>query len=204
MNRLMRAAVTTVVLTLLLVPAAAAAAWDIDSSHASAGFSVKHLMITNVRGKFGGVKGTAEWDGKDPATLKIDASIDVSTVDTGEPKRDEHLKSPDFFDVAKFPTMTFKSKSAASAGNGHIKVVGDLTIRGKTKEVTLDVEGPTAEIKDPWGNTKIGASATTKVNRQDFGVSWNKSLDAGGVVVGDDVNVIIDLELRKRPEEAKK
>ena len=204
MKRMMRTAFVVAVLAVLAVPQVSATMWDIDSSHASASFSVKHLMISTVRGDFGGVKGTIEWDGKDPASLKIDATVDVSTVDTGDPKRDEHLKSPDFFDVAKFSTMTFKSKSATSVGNGKLKVVGDLTLRGKTKEVTLDVDGPTAEVKDPWGNTRVGASATAKINRQDFGVAWNKTLDAGGVVVSDDVNVTIDLEVRKRPEEAKK
>jgi polyisoprenoid-binding protein YceI len=204
MNRSLKATLAAAAAVALSLPLATAAVWEFDGAHTSAGFSVKHLMITTVRGTFKGVKGAVEWDGKDAATIKIDASIDMTTVDTAEPKRDEHLKSPDFFDAAKFPTMTFKSKSAASAGAGKVKVVGDLTLRGVTKEVTLDVDGPTAEIEDPWGNSKVGATATTKINRQDFGVSWNKALDAGGVVVGDEVSVIIDLQLKKRPEEAKK
>jgi len=199
-----KAALAAAAVLVASLPVALAATWEIDPSHSQADFSVKHLMITNVRGSFRGVKGTVDWDGKDPSTVKIDATVDVATVNTGEGKRDEHLKTPDFFDAAKHPTMTFKSKKATAASNGKFKVVGDLTLRGVTKEVTLDVDGPTPEIKDPWGNTKVGATATTKINRQDFGVSWNKALDAGGVVVSDSVTVTIDLELRKRPEEAKK
>jgi polyisoprenoid-binding protein YceI len=201
----MRNLIVGAMAAVLAATAAPAATWDIDASHSSAGFSVRHLMITNVRGAFGGLKGSAEWDGKDPASVKVEATIDMATVDTGDAKRDEHLRAADFFDVAKFPTMTFKSKKAMAAGQGKMKIVGDLTLRGVTKEVTLDVEGPTAAIKDPWGNAKVGATATTKINRQDFGVSWSKTMDGGGLVVGDEVSVTIDLELkeRKAPEAPK-
>ncbi len=204
MNRTFRAALIASAIVLVSILPAAAESWDIDSSHSAAQFSVKHLAISNVRGEFHNVKGTVEWDGKSPAGVKIDASIDMTTVDTRDAKRDEHLKGPDFFDAAKFPTMTFKSKKASASGPGKMKIVGDLTLRGVTKEVTLDVDGPTAAIKDPWGNLKVGATATTKINRQDFGVSWSKTLDSGGLVVGNDVDIVLDIEIgRKAPAEKK-
>lgn len=183
---------------LSLTAAAAPSTWQIDSQHASAQFAVKHLMISTVRGAFHGVTGTINWDDKDITKSTIDVTIDTTTVDTREPKRDAHLKSPDFFDVAKYPTMTFKSKKIEQAGTGQLKVTGDLTIRGVTKEVVLDVEGPTAAIKDPWGNARVALNATTSVNRQDFGVKWNVNMDGGGVVVGDNVNITIDAELVKK------
>jgi polyisoprenoid-binding protein YceI len=183
---------------LLAVPAfAAPVVYEIDPAHSNASFSVKHLMVTNVRGEFGKVEGKVEWDATNPAKSTVEATIDASTLTTREEKRDQHLKSPDFFDVANHPKITFKSTKVEAAGKGHYKITGDLTIRGNTKPVVLDVEGPTPEIKDPQGNTKVGASATTKINRQDFGVSWNKNLDTGGVVVGDDVAIQIDVELKK-------
>jgi polyisoprenoid-binding protein YceI len=130
----------------------------------------------------------------------IEASIDTASIDTRNDQRDTHLKSPDFFDVAKFPTMTFKSKKIEKTGDGKAKVTGDLTLHGVTKEVVLDVEGPTPTIKDPYGNTKAGARATTKLNRKDFGIVWNKSMDGGGVVVGDEVEVTIDIEAAKKSD----
>lgn len=187
---------------LLAAGRADAAAWDIDSGHSSAQFSVRHLMVSNVRGEFGKVSGTVDYDAKDPGKAKVEATIDAGTISTRDEKRDGHLKSPDFFDVAKFPTITFKSKRVQSAGAGKVKLVGDLTIHGVTKEVTLDVEGPSAEMKDPWGNVKAGATATTKINRKDFGLTWNKSLDGGGVVVGDEVTITIDVELLKKADKA--
>lgn len=171
--------------------------YDIDSSHSSAQFTVRHLMISNVKGTFQKVTGSAVYDPKDLASSKLDATIDVTTVDTAEPKRDAHLKSPDFFDVAKYPTMTFKSKKFAKNGEG-LKITGDLTIHGVTKEVTFDVEGPIAEIKDPWGNARVGAAATAKISRKDFGLVWNQALEAGGVAVGDEVKISLDAELIKR------
>ena len=176
----------------------AAAVWKIDSAHTTADFSVRHLMISNVKGHFSKVSGNVDYDGKDLKTLKIDAEIDVASVDTGEKGRDEHLKGDDFFDAAKFPKMTFKSKKVKSAGKGKFTVTGDLTIKGVTKEVTLDVDGPTEQIKDMQGGTRVGASASTKINRKDFGVSWNKALDNGSSVVGDDVKVSIDVEAVKQ------
>jgi polyisoprenoid-binding protein YceI len=175
-----------------------AATYEIDSAHSGAHFTVKHLMVSNVRGEFGKVTGTVNIDEKDITKSTVEATIDASTINTREPKRDEHLKAPDFFDVAKYPTITFKSTKVAKAGQGKLKVTGDLTMHGVTKQVVLDVDGPAKEAKDPWGNIKSGASATTKLNRNDFGLTWNKALETGGVVVGEEVNVTIDLELLKK------
>ena len=176
---------------------AAPATYKIDSSHSSATFKVRHMMISNVSGEFSTVTGTLKGDLSSPQTASVEASVDVSTVNTREPKRDGHLKSPDFFDVAKNPTMTFKSKKIAVASPGKLKMLGDLTMRGVTKEVMFDVDGPTPETKDPWGNTRVGASATATINRQDFGLTWNKTLDTGGVLVGDQVSITIDVEFVK-------
>ena len=177
---------------------AAAQTWDIDTAHSSAQFSVKHLMVSTVRGDFGKTTGTIEFDGKNVAGIKVNATIDATTINTRNEGRDKHLKSADFFDVEKFPTITFTSKSVAAAGAGKFKVTGDLTMRGVTKQVVLDVEGPSAEIKGTRGETRIGATATTTINRQDFGVSWSRALDSGGVVVSDQVQITIDLELIKK------
>lgn len=198
MKQLTRIAALAALTGLASVFTARADVWTIDSSHSAAQFGVRHLMVSTVRGGFGGVEGTAEWDGQDVKTLKVDATIDVATVNSREPKRDEHLRSADFFDVAKFPKMTFKSKRAEPAGPGKVKLVGDLTLKGVTKEVVLDVEGPTAPLKNPWGKTVAGASATTKINRSEFGVTWNKALETGGVVVGDEVSITIDIEVVKK------
>ena len=188
---------------LLAASPAAAAVYDFDASHTAAQFSVTHLMVSTVRGQFSNVKGTVEVDDKDASSVKVDATIDASTVDTREPKRDAHLKSPDFFDVAKFPTITFKSKKSQKVGADAYKVTGDLTMHGVTKEVVLDVKD-VKTVKDPWGNTKLGAVATAKVDRKDYGLLWNKSLDGGGVLVGDDVAITLDLELAKKVPEAPK
>jgi len=195
-SRILIAAAAAVVFSL---PAAAAPSqWAIDPHHSSAQFAVKHLMISTVRGEFHGVNGTVNWDDKDITKSTIDVTIDATSVDTREPDRDKDLKSENFFDVARYPTMTFKSKKIEQAGAGKLKVTGDLTMHGVTKEVTLDVEGPTPPIKDPWGNTRVALNATTTINRQDFGVKWNKTMDGGGVVVSDNVNITIDAELVKQ------
>ena len=170
--------------------------WEIDSAHSSAGFAVRHLMVTTVRGEFGKMSGKVSFDGKDFAGVKAAATIDATTVNTREQKRDDHLKSPDFFDVATHPTITFTSKRAEVVGPRKFKLVGDLTMRGVTKEVTLNVEA-TEPVKGMRGETRIGAQATTRINRQDFGVKWNRSLDTGGVVVSDSVDVTLDLALVK-------
>jgi len=192
-------ALSVVLAGVLAFPAAAATTtWQIDPAHTAAGFAVKHLMISTVRGQFKGVTGTVVWDDQDVSKSTIDVTIDATTVDTSEPMRDKDLKSEKFFDVAKYPTITFKSKKIENMSAGKLKVAGDLTIHGVTKEVVLDVEGPSNTVKDPWGNTRVAASATTKVNRQDYGVKWNANLDGGGVVVSDDVNITIDLEMTKK------
>lgn len=182
------------------VATAQPATWQIDPVHSTATFAVRHMMVTTVRGTFQELAGTVGFDGKDIGTITVQATIDAASIDTREPKRDEHLRSADFLDAARFPAITFVSKRVESKGAGRFALVGDLTIRGVTREVTLDVEGPTPEVKDPGGNVRIGASATTRINRQDFGVSWNRALDAGGVVVGDEVAITLDLSLiRKAP-----
>ena len=178
--------------------AASADTWQIDPVHTTVGFSVRHMMISNVRGQFTKVAGTITAKDSDPASVKVEATIDTSSIDTRSADRDADLKSANFLDVAKYPTMTFKSKKIEPAGTGKWKMVGDLTLHGVTKEVTLEVEGPTAPIKDPYGNTRAGASATTKINRKDFGLAWNKALEAGGAVVGDEVTVSIDVEAVKK------
>lgn len=178
--------------------AAATTTWKIDPAHTAAQFAVKHLMISTVRGEFKGVTGTVIWDDQDATKSTVDVTIDAKTVNTGEDARDKDLRSDKFFEVEKFPTMTFKSKKVEAAGAGKLKVTGDLTIHGVTKEVVLTVEGPTSPVKDPWGNTRVAASATTQVNRQDFGVKWNANMDGGGVVVGDTVNITIDMEMVKQ------
>jgi polyisoprenoid-binding protein YceI len=171
--------------------------WTVDSAHSSAGFSVKHMMVSTVRGTLGPIKGTVVYDGKSLESLKADISIDVSAVNTGNSSRDNDLRSATFFDVAKYPTVTFKSKRAEPAGQGHFKLIGDLTIHGVTKEVALDVEGPSAPIV-AQGAQRIGASATTTLNRKDFALQYNQLIEAGPVV-GDQVQVTIDLEATRRP-----
>jgi polyisoprenoid-binding protein YceI len=181
-------------------PSAAAApiTYAIDPAHSTVDFRVRHMMIANVRGEFSGVSGTVIFDPANPANSKIEASIDASTIATREAQRDQHLKSADFLDVEHFPKLTFVSKRTAPAGDGAWKVTGDLTIHGVTKEVTLDVEGPTPEGRDPWGNVKAGASATTKINRKDFGLVWNAALETGGVLVGEEVSIQMELELLRK------
>ena len=177
---------------------AAASTWQIDPAHTAAQFAVKHMMISTVRGEFKGVTGTITWDDSDVRKSSVNVTIDANTVNTGEPKRDGDLKSDHFFDVAEYPTLTFKSTKVEQAGAGKLRVTGDLTIRGVTKSVVLDVDGPSTSVKDPMGNTRSAISASTRINRQDFGVKWNANMDGGGVVVGDDVNITIDLEMTKQ------
>ncbi len=156
------------------------------------------MMVSTVRGQLGRVTGTVNFDGEDLSTLLVNASIDTSELSTGVADRDKHLRSADFLEVEKYPAITFRSKGATSAGSGAFKLTGDLTIHGVTKEVVLDVEGPTQQIVDARGNARIGASGTTKISRQDFGLTWNMALEAGGVVVSDEVGITIDLELMRK------
>jgi polyisoprenoid-binding protein YceI len=176
--------------------------YQIDAAHSNVQFSVRHLMVSNVRGTFSGVTGTVSYDPDKPSETTIDATVDVNTVNTNDEKRDGHLKSPDFFDVATYPTMTFESKLVEGAGPGQHKVVGDLTLHGVTREVTLSVEDISGEAKDPWGNIKLGATVKGKVKRSDFGLSWNAPLETGGVLVGDDVKIEFDLEFLKASQTA--
>jgi polyisoprenoid-binding protein YceI len=196
---LSRIALTAGLAAALSLPAPAANSnWQIDPAHSSAQFSVRHMAISTVRGAFSKVTGSVVLDDKDISKSTVEVTIDANSVDTRVPDRDNDLRSEKFFDVAHYPSITFKSKRVEQVAPGKLKVTGDLTIRGTTKEVVLDVEGPTAPMKDPWGNTRSAATATTKINRQDFGVKWNATLDNGGVVVGDDVSIIIDVELVKK------
>lgn len=168
--------------------------WNIDASHSTASFTVRHMMITNVRGEFQKLAGTVSWDPAAPEATKVSATLEVASISTRDAQRDTHLKSADFFDAEKYPEITFASKGVRKAGGG-FEIVGDLTIHGTTKEVALAVEGPTPEHKDPWGNTRIGASARTKIKRSEFGMTWNNVLEAGGVLVADDVNIELDVSL---------
>ena len=178
--------------------------YDLDPSHSAATFTVQHLMFTKVHGEFGGVTGSFTYDPKEPTKATVEASVDATTVNTREPKRDTHLRSPDFFDVAKYARLTFKSTKVEKGAKGHLKLHGDLTIHGVTKNVVFDVTGPSPEIKDPWGATKIAASATATINRKDFGLNWNKALEAGGFLVGDEVTIELNLEGSKKAPTAAK
>jgi polyisoprenoid-binding protein YceI len=169
--------------------------YQIDNAHSSAQFKVRHMMIANVKGEFDKVSGTVNFDPANPTASTVEASIDVSTISTRDEQRDGHLKSADFLDVEKYPTITFKSKKVTAISGDSFNVVGDLTIRDTTKEVTLNVEELTGEAKDPWGNMRRGATAKTRVNRKDFGMTFNVALEAGGFLVGEDVDLTIDVEM---------
>jgi polyisoprenoid-binding protein YceI len=189
-------AVTAGLAAALAFPASAGTTtWQIDPQHSSAQFGVTHLMISTVRGEFHGLKGTVILDEQDITKSTVNVTIDATSVETREPDRDKHLKSADFLDVANHPFMTFKSTKVEQVAPGQLKVTGDLTIRGVTKQVVLNVDGPKTPIKDFMGMQRTAVSATTKINRQDFGVSWNKTLDSGGVVVSNDVNITLDVEM---------
>ena len=195
MNQFIAALSTIIALTLPAV--AFASTWTIDPDHSNVGFRVRHLMISNVRGSFDKHSGTVVIDDKDITKSKVEVTIDTGSINTNVTRRDEHLRSADFFDVAKFPTMTFVSRKVAKAGQDRLKVTGDLTLHGVTKEVVLDVEGPSKESKDPWGNFRRGATATTKINRKDFGLIWNKALETGGVAVGEEIAITLEIEMIK-------
>jgi polyisoprenoid-binding protein YceI len=186
-------------LLLVILPAMVhAAVWKIDPSHASVEFRVRHLMVAWVKGSFPDVTGTVDFDEADLSKAHVTVTIGTASVDTNNAKRDEHLRSADFLDTANFPAMTFVSKKIVAEGGQLREVIGDLTIRGTSREVILAVAEMTPAIKDPWGNTRRGATATTTINRKDFGLTWNKALETGGVVVGDEVKIAIDIELVKQ------
>jgi polyisoprenoid-binding protein YceI len=179
-----------------MTPSTATSTWNIDPAHSGAEFKVKHMMIANVRGKFSGISGVLHRVEADDTESTLEVSIDVSTVNTQDAQRDGHLKSPDFFHVEQFPAMTFKSTHIQKKGDG-FAVTGDLTIRDVTKPVVLNVEEVSEPAKDPWGNTRIGLTATAKINRKDFGLTWNTTLEAGGVLVGEEVAITLDVQFIK-------
>jgi polyisoprenoid-binding protein YceI len=178
-------------------PALGPNTWQVDGAHTAAQFSVKHMMVSTVRGTLGKVSGTIDYDGKSAESIKADISIDINGVNTGTEGRDKDLRSPNFFDVATYPTLTFKSKKVEAAGAGKFKLIGDLTMHGVTKEVALSVEGPSQILKQPNGTQKVGASASTTINRHDFNLHYNRMVEATPVV-GDDITVQIDIEANKR------
>ena len=196
----MKRSIFSFILTLFLtIPVLSqASSYQIDPDHSSIQFKVRHLMVSNVKGDFNKAKGSVMIDDNNITDLKVELTIETASVNTGHAKRDEHLRNSDFFDVAKYPTVTFVSKKVMQAGQGKLKVTGDLTLHGVTREITMDVEGPTQEIKDPWGKFRRGATATGRINRKDFGLTWNRALETGGVVVGEDVDIYVEFELIKQ------
>jgi len=173
-----------------------ATTWNLDPVHTVAEFKVKHMMISNVRGQFTGISGVLTLDESQIANSRVEATIDASSIQTRDAQRDEHLKSADFFDAEKYPSLAFRSTKIERRGD-ELAVTGDLTIHGVTQAVVFEVEGPTPPNKDPWGNTRIGLSAATKINRKDFGLTWNAALEAGGILVGDDVTITLDVQFVK-------
>jgi polyisoprenoid-binding protein YceI len=169
--------------------------WQIDPAHSAAHFSVRHMMISNVRGEFSKLSGNIALDSADLTRSTVEVSMETASISTREPQRDEHLRSADFFDVANHPAIIFRSKQITAAGPEHFKLTGNLTIRGVSKEVTFEVEGPTPAVKDPWGNMRAGVTATAKINRKDFGLVWNTLVEGVGVMVGDEVSITIEAEL---------
>jgi polyisoprenoid-binding protein YceI len=180
-----------------VTPQTATTTWNIDPAHSGADFKVKHLMISNVKGHFAKVSGTLTFDESKLTNSRVVATIDAASIETRDAQRDAHLKSADFLDVEKFPTLSFKSTRASVVRDGELAVEGDLTIHGVTRNVIFTVEGPTPPAKDPWGNTRMGASASTKISRKEFGLSWNATLETGGFMVGDEVTITLDVEFVK-------
>jgi len=176
---------------------AAVSTWKLDPAHSAAEFKVKHMMISNVKGGFTGISGTLTLDEADATRSSVEASIDVATLNTGDAQRDGHLKSADFFEAEKFPAITFKSTKVEAKGKDSYAVTGELTMHGVTKPATFNVEEVSQPSKDPWGNLRVGLSATTKINRKDFGLTWNSALETGGVLVGEDVAINLDVQFIK-------
>jgi len=180
-----------------VVPRTATTTWNLDPVHSVAEFKVRHMMISNVKGRFAGVTGKLVLDESDLPNSRAEASIEAASINTHDAQRDTHLKSEDFFHVEKFPTLSFRSTRITRTADGGLAVAGDLTIRGVTRNVVFAVEGPAAPVKDPWGNTRLGLSATTRINRKDFGLTWNAALEAGSVLVGDEVTITLDVQFVK-------
>ncbi|GDX80517.1 polyisoprenoid-binding protein [Deltaproteobacteria bacterium] len=183
---------------LFALASAHAATYQIDAAHTRVGFGITHMMVSTVRGEFGTVTGTVEYDPANVGATRASAEVTVTSVDTRDAKRDDHLRSPDFFDIAKFPTMTFSTTAVKNAGAAGFDLVGPLTIHGVTKEVSFHVDPISKEYKDPWGNIKAGTHATAKINRKDFGLTWNTALDGGGYIVGDEVSIELDVEMARK------
>jgi polyisoprenoid-binding protein YceI len=171
--------------------------WNLDPAHSVAEFKVKHMMIANVKGHFSRISGVLTLDESDPANSRVETEIEAASIETRDAQRDEHLKSEDFFHVEKFPALYFKSTGISRVGDGELSVEGDLTIRGVTRPVRFEVEGPTPPTNDPWGNTRVAISANTKISRKDFGLTWNAALETGGILVGDDVTIALEAEFVK-------
>ncbi|MBN1278482.1 MAG: YceI family protein [Chlorobium sp.] len=184
-------------IALMIPDFALASTWKIDQDHSSVGFSVKHLMVSNVRGSFTRFSGTVDLDDRDITAAKVSATIDASSINTNVQKRDDHLRGADFFDVAKYSNITFVSKKWSRIPDGKMKVTGNLAMHGITKQVVLNVEPFSKEIRDAWGKTRRATTATARINRQDFGITWNKALDAGGLTIGDEVDIVLEMELIK-------
>jgi polyisoprenoid-binding protein YceI len=177
---------------------AAETVWQIDPDHSSFQFKVRHLTVSNVKGEFPKFNGFIRFDDQDGSKVRGEVVIEAASITTNHAKRDEHLRGADFFDVGKYPTITFVSKRVVLPGPGRMEVTGDLTIHGVTKEVVLQVQGPTPEVKDPWGGVRRALTATTRINRKDFGITWNKVLDSGGVLVGEDIDLTAEAELVRK------
>lgn len=191
------ASISTII-ALALPAFAFASTWSIDPEHSNVGFKVRHLMVSNVKGIFDKHTGTVEINDKDITKSRVEVSIDTNSINTNVQKRDAHLRSADFFDVAKYPAMTFVSKKVAKAGKDRLKITGDLTLHGVTRQVVLDVEPISKESKDPWGNIRRGTAATTKIDRKDFGLTWNKGLETGGVLVGEEITITLEIEMIRK------
>ena len=181
----------------LTIPQTSTTIWNIDPAHSVVEFKVKHMMISNVKGQFAKVTGALTLDESVLANSKVQAVIEAGSIETRDAQRDAHLKSPDFLDAEKFPTLSFKSTRVSLVRDGELAIEGDLTIRGVTRKVVFTVEGPTPPAKDPWGNTRVAVSATTKINRKDFGLTWNTALETGGILVGDEVTITLDVQFVK-------
>jgi len=184
-------------MTTLTAPQTTTTTWNIDPAHSVAEFKVKHMMISNVKGQFAKLSGALTLDESDRTRSRVEVVIEAASIETRDAQRDGHLKSPDFLDVEKFPTLSFRSTGIGSVEGKVESVEGDLTIRGVTRKVVFSVEGPTPPTKDPWGNTRLGVSATTKINRKDFGLTWNAALETGGILVGDEVTITLEVEFLK-------
>ena len=183
--------------TTAVLPQTSSTTWNIDPAHSLAEFKVKHMMIANVKGQFSKVSGALSLDEADLAKSRVEATIEAASIQTRDEQRDAHLKSADFFDVEKFPTLHFKSKGISVVRDGELSVEGDLTIHGVTRKVRFAVEGPTPPTKDPWGNTRVAVSAITKIDRKDFGLTWNAALETGGILVGDEITITLEVEFVK-------